>query len=74
MFWYYSNVNKIVSDRGKIFIAEQFQMEKNNCGIKQKRMTRNFQANVITEKLYQSIGNKFCTINLTDNNKENLQS
>jgi hypothetical protein len=54
-----------ILDRGTEFMAELARMVKNDCGLKLKPVTtRNPQANVIIERVHQTIGNIIQTFNV----------
>jgi hypothetical protein len=56
---------RITLDRGTEFMAEFAKMVKNDCGMKLKPVTtRNPQANAITERVHQTIGNIIRTFNV----------
>ena len=59
---YYSLPNKVIVDKGNEFLAEFREMIINYYGIMAKPITsRNPQANVILERVHQTIGNILCT-------------
>jgi hypothetical protein len=63
---------RITLDRGTEFMAEFAKMVKNDCGLKLKPVTtRNPQANVITERAHQTIGNIIRTFNVQSMDSDN---
>jgi hypothetical protein len=56
---------RITLDRGTEFMAEFAKMVKNDCGLKLEPVTtKNPQANAITERVHQTIGNIIRTFNV----------